>query len=140
MSKEKEEPIITFRTYNDPVLAQIERGRLEENDIHCFVDDSAMSIYSVFGNTLSTIKLQIFERDLEKAKAILAEDADLTVDELPKEDAVMVCPYCGSNNVRNSQSVPDDANWLTRIVSTVANALPFEKEKEWHCFNCGKDF
>jgi len=136
------EQIVTFATYYDPMLAHIIRTRLEDNGIPCFVDDSMMNVYPIYSNALSGIKLKIFERDIAKAKAILAEDASLPVDKFVEdaEQQTVVCPYCGSNNVRNSLSVPDDANWLTRTIATVADALPFSKDADWHCFNCGKDF
>jgi len=140
MAPEPEEPIIILRTYYDPMLAHIVRTRLEDNGIPCTLDDSMMSVYPVYSNPLGGIKMRIFERDKAKAEAILAEDSELHVEDITDTDTTVVCPYCGSNNVRNALTVPDDANVFTRIVSAVANALPFDKEKDWHCFNCGKDF
>jgi len=70
--------IITLQTFFDPMLAHITRARLEDAGIHCFISDEDTA-YS-FNQTLGKIKLKIFERDLEKCKAILAEDVDLPDD------------------------------------------------------------
>jgi hypothetical protein len=135
-----DETIVVLRTYYDPMLAHIIRTRLEENGIPCTVEDSMMNVYAVYNNGAGNIKLKIFQRDVEKAEAILAEDAQLPVEPLTDEDNVMVCPYCGSNNVRNALSIPDDTNWLTRTLSSLFKSLPLGDDEEWHCFNCGKDF
>ncbi|WP_448699414.1 DUF2007 domain-containing protein [Mucilaginibacter sp. AW1-3] len=136
------EQIVTFATYYDPMLAHIIRSRLEDNGIPAFVDDSMMNVYPIYSNAIGGIKVKIFERDMDKAKAILAEDEGLPVDKFIEgtQAAAVVCPYCGSNNVRNSLSIPDDANWLTRTIATLTEALPFSKDADWHCFNCGRDF
>lgn len=136
------EQIVNFATYYDPMLAHIIRTRLEDNGIPCFVDDSMMNVYPIYSNALSGIKLKVFQRDVDKAKAILAEDASLPVEKFVEDTAeqTITCPYCGSNNVRNSLSIPTDANWLTRTIAAVADALPFSKDADWHCFNCGQDF
>jgi hypothetical protein len=137
---EDQSPIIVLATYYDPMLAHIIRTRLEDNGIPCIVDDNMMSVYPIYSNAAGGIKLRIFEHDLEKAKAILAEDATLPVEKYIEDgERTVICPNCGSNNVRYG-SVKDDANWFTKIVSSVAEALPLGKDEDWHCFNCGKDF
>jgi len=75
---EKQGHIITFQTFYDPVLAHIVRARLEANGIDCFVsDDSALGGHPFYNQAVGGVKLNIFEDDLERCKAILAEDADL---------------------------------------------------------------
>jgi hypothetical protein len=75
---EKQGHIITFQTYYDPVLAHIVRARLEANGIDCFVSDENTLVAQPFYNqAVGGVKLNIFESDLERCKAILAEDADL---------------------------------------------------------------
>jgi len=137
---EDQSPIITFATYYDPMLAHIIRTRLEDSGIPCTVDDNMMSVYPIYSNAAGGIKVKIFEHDLEKAKAILAEDATLPIDKyIEADDKTTVCPYCGSNNVRYG-SIKDDANWFTKAVSSLVEALPLGQDEDWHCFNCGKDF
>lgn len=68
----KEDDIITLEKYYNPMLAQIIRGRLEENGIHCFVSDEINPYSPVFG-----VNLRIFARDKERCLQILAEDPEL---------------------------------------------------------------
>ena len=70
--------IIIFQTFYDPVLAHIVRGRLEDNGIPCFIsDENTLAANPFYNQAIGGIKLNIFEHDLEKCRAILAEDADL---------------------------------------------------------------
>jgi hypothetical protein len=137
---ENEEQIVVLRTYYDPMLAHIIRTRLEESGIPCTVDDNMMSVYPVYSNAAGGIKLRVFQRDVEKAEAILAEDAELPVEPVTDEDTAVICPYCGSNNVRSKLAVAKDANWLTRTMDSLFKSIPLGDDPEWHCFNCGRDF
>jgi len=134
--------IITFATYYDPMLAHIIRTRLEDSGVPCMVDDSMMNVYPIYSNAIGGIKVKIFRRDLSKATEILQDSEGLPVDKFIEDSQASgrVCPFCGSNNVRYALSNPDDANWLVRTITAVADTLPFGKDADWHCFNCGKDF
>jgi hypothetical protein len=135
---QKEEPIITLATYYDPMLAQIVRARLEDNGIPCFVADENMgSVYPMYNTAIGGIKLKIFERDMEKCKAILAEDETATVEEVAgtdePTDAGVTCPKCGSTNVRDNLA-ESKRSWLSTIASYISDEKPF------HCNKCGNDF
>jgi hypothetical protein len=95
---EAEDQIITFETYYDPMLAQIVRGRLEDSGISCFIADENMgTVYPAYNNAIGGIKLKVFARDLEKCKAIIAEDNSLMVENLPldaESNTGAVCPHC----------------------------------------------
>jgi hypothetical protein len=74
----KEEEIVTFETYFDPMLAEIVRGRLEANGIPCFlVDENMGTIYPAYNQGGGGIKLKVFKRDLEKCRKVLNEDEEL---------------------------------------------------------------
>jgi len=65
-----EENIITLEGNYNPMLAQIIRGRLEANGIPCFIAGENTPYNQVLG-----VKIKIFERDKERCRQILAEDA-----------------------------------------------------------------
>ncbi|HTI57817.1 DUF2007 domain-containing protein [Mucilaginibacter sp.] len=74
----KEEEIITFETYFDPMLAEIIRAKLEANDIPCFLADENMgSIYPAYNQGGGGIKLKIFARDLERCREIVDSDEEI---------------------------------------------------------------
>ena len=80
---EKLDDIITFETYYDPMLAQIIRGKLEANGIHCFLADENLGVmYPMYNQGGGGIKIKILARDLQRCREIVAEDDEL----LPGEE------------------------------------------------------
>lgn len=70
--------IITFKSFYDPVLAHIIRGRLEANGVSCFIsDENTLTAQPFYNQAIGGIKLNIFEEDLDKCREILAEDDSL---------------------------------------------------------------
>jgi hypothetical protein len=135
-----DDKIITFENYNDPMLAEIILGRLKANGIDCYIaDGNTIGANPLYTQALGGVKIKIFERDLEKCRAILAQDEDLKVDEMPEHDEE-TCPYCGSTNVRYGTATVKRTNWIGAVVSFLFMTYPFYARKAWHCFNCGKDF
>ncbi|MEO6848976.1 MAG: DUF2007 domain-containing protein [Mucilaginibacter sp.] len=77
----KEEEIVTFETYYDPMLAQIIRTKLEANGIRCLVADENMgTLYPAYNQGGGGIKIKVFARDLVKAREIIDEEANLPPD------------------------------------------------------------
>jgi hypothetical protein len=145
MAKPIEDKIITFERYYDPMLAHIIRTRLEDNGIPCFIaDDNIISANPIYNNAVGGIKLKIFERDLDRCRELLAESGDLheqdhfEIDE--ETHAPVICPYCGSTNVRYGSATEKKANWFVVIISLLLTVLPFYARKAWHCFNCRRNF
>ncbi len=145
MAAEPEDKIITLEQYYDPMLAHIMRTKLEDNGIPCFIaDDNIISANPVFNNAVGGIKLKIFERDLERSREVLAQDGDLhkqdhfEIDE--ETHSPVICPYCGSSNVRFGPATERKAHWLVALVSALLAVLPFYARKAWHCFNCQRNF
>ncbi len=82
----KEEEIVTFETFYDPILAEIIRTKLEANGIPCFLADENMgSIYPVYNQGGGGIKLKVFARDVEKCKEIIADDTEPTEEDIEKD-------------------------------------------------------
>lgn len=136
--------IVIYRTYYDPMLAQIERARLEDAGIRCFIsDEHTLAAQPLWNQMAGGIKLNVFEEDIERCNAILSEDADLSIEE-PLETGpglpVDVCPQCGSSNIRFGQATKQKFDLLTTIVSFFLMVHPFYNRETWHCFNCGNEF
>ena len=144
---ERDDQIVTFRTFYDPMLAEIIKGKLEANDIPCYLaDENINTIMPIYNQLTGGVKLRVFARDLENAKMIVAEDHSLeTTDEQPV-GAAFACPYCNSTNTRYGLATERKHNWLGIAVSFLASLTffvgiyPFLANKVRHCFNCGRDF
>ena len=143
MANQPEDKIITFESYYDPMLAHIIRTKLEDNGIQCFIaDENTIGANPLYNQAVGGVKLKIFERDLQKCKDILAEEGDLhdqdhfEIDE--DTDNVVICPYCASTNVSYGVTSQKNANWFSSLFSSLF--FPFTAQKDWHCFNCHRDF
>ena len=79
----KEDEIVTFETYYNPMEAQIIRTKLEANGIHCFIADESLGVlYPVYNQGGGGIKIKVFARDLEKCKEIVDDEANLSADDV----------------------------------------------------------
>jgi hypothetical protein len=84
---QKQDDIVTFETYYNPMLAEIIRTKLEANDIPCFITDESLGVlYPVYNQGGGGIKIKVFARDLEKCKEIAAEEPGLSNNEFESGD------------------------------------------------------
>lgn len=145
--------IIVFETFYNPIEANIVKSRLLDSDLQCFLsDENTVSINPLYAQALGGIKLHIFERDLEKAKAILLEEgfapgfamsSDGGEEEVPVEEAAIVkkvCPNCGSSHVGFVQATKKRFGIFTLFISLLLLVYPFQVNKTWHCFDCEHEF
>ncbi|WP_316812967.1 DUF2007 domain-containing protein [Pedobacter heparinus] len=66
--------IIVFETFYDPIAAHMVKSRLLDAGIQCFLADENMGSQIGYNQAIGGVKLNLFERDVEAAKAILAAD------------------------------------------------------------------
>ena len=101
--------IITLTTFMFPTEAYSLVARLEEEGIECFLgDDTLVSVNPFLSNAVGGVKVNIKEKDSEKALSILSQikqdnkKEERKVDEKWVKDFVPVdtfCPECESTNV-----------------------------------------
>ena len=83
---QKDDEIVTFRTYYNIMEAEIIRTKLEANDIPSFIADESLGIlYPVYNQGGGGIKLKLFAKDIEKAGEILSEENPLTDENINTE-------------------------------------------------------
>lgn len=144
--------IIVFETYYNPIEANIVKARLIDSGVQCFLsDENTITINPLYTQALGGVKLHLFERDVEVAKAILQDEkvqidldgdidygASIDVDTFtaPKH----VCPVCNSTNVGYVQATKRRFGILTMIVSLLLMVYPFSAKKTHHCFDCKYEF
>ena len=134
----EEDKIITLESYYDPMLAQIIKGRLEANEIPCFLaDELTISVNPLYNQALGGVKIKIFARDEERCRKLLAEDIDLPDTAVKTDDT---CPFCNSHNISYVPSAKKRSNWVVMLISLLMAIYPFYQKKSWHCFDCGEDF
>lgn len=73
-----EDKIIVYRTFENPMEANIVLTRLQDAGFECFLTgENAALVYPVFNTSISGIQLHIFEKDANAIDQLLAEDAAL---------------------------------------------------------------
>ncbi len=76
---EKEDDVVVFAMYDDPVEANIVKGVLESNGVVAGVMGDSFANTMMKGFSQGSIRVVVFRKDLEKAWQIMdskAEDAD----------------------------------------------------------------
>lgn len=139
-------PLITFRKFDNFVLAHIVRAKLEANGIHCLLKDA--TTFSAWGGAVGQIQLLIPEDECIAAEEIIKaeekqleeERKNLGFDEEDTEELDPqnhICIHCGSKNTRRKEDEKDSPflSWLLSIFGQKGL-----NSEEWHCFHCGKDF
>jgi DNA-directed RNA polymerase subunit RPC12/RpoP len=128
--------IVTLDAYYDVMEAEIIRARLEANDIPCFIaDDNVMNSVPVYNLMMGGVRINVFERDLETCRAILAEEPILA-----EGDALIACPECNSTNVFYGPG-PYKRNWFFALFSAlVGGYYPPYIKRNWICKDCGTNF
>jgi hypothetical protein len=83
---QKDDEIVTFRTFYNPMEAEIVRTRLEANGISSLITDESLgTLYPVYNQGGGGIKLKVFAKDVEKCEEILSEENPLCDDDIDPE-------------------------------------------------------
>lgn len=140
-----EDKIIVHSTYYNPIEANIIKARLEDSDIPCFLtDENVATINPLYNQAIGGVKLNVFERDVERINVLLAETPPETEPELTETAEVsenkVICESCGSENVSYGQATKNRFSLWVTIVSLFFWSYPFKANKCFHCYNCGHEF
>lgn len=128
---DKEEKIIVFESYETTLKANLAKTKLDAYGIPCFLtDENFNSLYPFQNELIPGVRLHIFERDKERVKEILEETAILEPD-------VLLCPVCGSTQIKENFNEPGLMKELTQSVLTGLFLAP---KKEYTCQTCGCNF
>ncbi len=70
-----EDKIIVYKTFENPIEANIILTRLKDAGFNCFLTgENTAVIYPVFDISISGVQLHVFENEVEAINALLAED------------------------------------------------------------------
>lgn len=134
--------IVVYSTYYNPIEANIVKGRLEDSDIPCFLtDENIATIQPLYNQAIGGVKLNVFERDVERINALLAEvELDLAPENTHTSEDKMLCKKCGSANVSYGQATQKRFSWWVTVLSFFFMVYPFKANKCYHCYDCGHEF
>ncbi|CAM4064720.1 Putative signal transducing protein [Pedobacter westerhofensis] len=139
--------IIWYRTFYNPIEANIVRARLEDSGFKCFLQDENIStIQPLYNQAVGGVKLMVFEKDAPQIDLLLSEENLGDTDEFkpqensPVNDNEITCKKCGSTNVGFGQATKSRYSWIVLLVSFCLAVFPFMVKKCYHCYNCGHEF
>ena len=138
--------IITLTSFSFPAEAYSLISRLEQEDIESFIgDENIVSVYPVLSNAVGGVKVNIKEKDLEKALLILNQSAhnnknpEEKVEEKWEEGFVLAdtfCPECESSRVYRKKN-PFYKVILAIIFAPVYLLFVLLTKKQYYCADCG---
>lgn len=138
-----EDKIIVHSTYYNPIEANIIKTRLEDSDIPCFLtDENVATINPLYNQAIGGVKLNVFEKDVDRINALLAEveiEVAPIVNTETADDKIL-CENCGSDNVSYGQATQNRFSWWVTVLSVFFTVYPFKANQCYHCYNCGHEF
>jgi hypothetical protein len=132
--------LVTIKRYASDMEAQLMKARLESEGIYVLLLDehrsSASPVHHLAGGG---VKLQVWDRDIEKAGKIIQE----SISESSTSDSEVNCPKCGSYDVRfGMRSLRSPKGMLSLLVAilTLGAGIIFLFSKVHTCNNCLNEF
>jgi DNA-directed RNA polymerase subunit RPC12/RpoP len=125
---------IPIWSYDNYVSAQIALGRLQEDGIDCWLkDENTVTIDPILANAVGGIKLMVVSDQAGQALDILNSLQ-------AAHKASLSCPYCKSHKIKLVSSPRKPLNWISAISTFFFSSYALTVEKNYHCFNCKKEF
>ena len=132
--------LITIKTFQNSVDAHIFKAKLESEGIRCYLfDENTVSVNPLYNITVGGIKLNINEKDLEKAKEVYAElNSTPYTDE---QDEIIHCPKCNSSNIYSGfHSYKGIKGFFSVIITVLFAVFPLYSRKIYKCKDCNNGF
>ncbi|MDQ7949926.1 MAG: DUF2007 domain-containing protein [Pedobacter sp.] len=137
-----EDKIVVYSSYYNPIEANIIKARLDDSDIPCFLtDENVATIQPMYNQAIGGVKLNVFEKDIERIDQLLAEEnLALPDSENAQTTEQVICEKCGSTNVGLGQATKKRFSWWVTLLSLLFFIYPFKTNKCYHCYDCGHEF
>lgn len=118
--------------------AQIVKGKLQSEGIEVFLADQVLiDTDPLVSQAIGGIKLNVYADDEERARAILSEIDNYSLDD---EGNRVVCPNCESSRVKVYTHIKDVRSFFAFLFSFLTFALPIHYKYDYHCENCEEKF
>ncbi|MNK24602.1 hypothetical protein D3C87_429120 [compost metagenome] len=138
-----DDKIIVYRTFYNPIEANIIKAKLEDSGIPCFLtDENVATIQPLFNQAIGGVKLNVFEKNVAEIVALLVDDLSLEVPEMEQKESedTVSCEKCGSTNVSYGIATKNKHSWWVAVLSILLMVYPFKVNKCYHCYKCGHEF
>jgi hypothetical protein len=134
--------LVVYKTYYDPMVANIELSVLQSCGIFCrLADENLILVNPLYTQALGGIKLQVRAGDVQQVTEILnARHQDAASAMAESEAEVGPCPHCGSGKVHEVElpkKVQEKFDTLAKLAYMLYPSLP---QQDYCCEDCGKVF
>jgi hypothetical protein len=120
--------------YNNYIDANIILGRLQEEDIECWLkDENTLTIMPIWNQATGGIRIMVAKEDVEKTLKLLNQFREEKRSKQP-------CIYCGSLNIELVSTPRKAINWISAITTFFLGDYAMTVEKVYHCFDCKREF
>jgi hypothetical protein len=131
--------LVTLRHFRDIPEAFLAKGKLESAGIECVLaDGNLVRMDWLLSNAIGGIRLQVHQRELESARAILDEPipAEFGDEELGESFVQPRCPRCCSLDIAFEKI---DRFWTYGLWLLLSFPIPVRKGN-WKCYTCGTEW
>ena len=133
---EAAEKIIVFDSYDNVIMANIVKTKLDAFGIPCFLTgENFTGLYPIRNEIFPGTRVHIFEKDLDRVREIMTDENPSN----PKE--VIHCLRCRSSNVVFEES---QKGFMGRLFVSVLMFLfgmaPLPRKRAYHCHDCDAEF
>jgi hypothetical protein len=118
--------------------AIIIKGKLESEGIEVFMRDNyTVDANPLYSNAVGGVKLFINSNDYLKAKEVIAQVSQYSLDD---NSELLKCPNCGAEQIEMVTSIKDLKSLSVYIFSLLLGSLPFYSKHKHKCRKCNFEF
>ena len=134
-----DDKLVTVASFSEPIKAHLASAKLEAEGIEYFIiDENIVGMYWLYSQAVGGVKLQVREKDAEKATQLLQtgsqkQDAVVEKKEPVKQGSDICCSKCGSVDIEYEKY-----SKKTFFLTILFLGFPVSYFKnEYRCNSCG---
>jgi hypothetical protein len=132
---EEQSNIVVFREFDTAIEANIQKTKLDAYGIPCFLtEENLANLYPGQQFIPFQVRLHLFEKDVEQAKAILSEQ-NFAID----DETTPKCPRCRSTHMERDFPRKLSEEFLSSL-NVIFFGIFFPKKKINRCLDCDLEF
>lgn len=119
------EKFYTLASFEFPADVQVLKGKLESEGVPVFLkDENTLNSDPLISSAIGGVRVQVYNRDKERAKAIYDEIRSYAVD---TNGNPVICPNC---KAQKSETYYQRKSLFHKL-------FPFFEKRKYKCLNCG---
>lgn len=118
--------------------AIIFKAKLESEGIEVFIrDNNIVDSNPLYSNAIGGVKLFVNRNDYLKAKDVISQVSEYSLDENSK---LLKCPNCSEEQIDMVTSIKDFKSFFAFAFSMLLGSLPFYSKHKFKCRKCNFEF